>query len=371
MSADDKDFISKSPALQRVIDKDEEVWCCMCCKSEGRPLGNCLQKMSNGLTTNARVDMKSKHRKEWDAIEGKSTPTNKPGRVKKRNVDAATILSPNTGFWAKKQKPASTTPSKSKQAQQTVQTLQNLQFKFINNAGLPDRTVENQNLRNIIDYCIDNAKYLKGQSIHMSRRKHVTIQFSCFQDLIDTISSKVKHVREWYIKHTGSRQPFLVVGYDDVWDGKRKKINGLTIFFIDPETLDMHRIPVALTKVDSETALALSKTCLHGLDRVGIEFEDLFRSVNDNCTTAIKTGRLIVGGAMGETERNRVPGLKNGTCDMHTANLTSGLALSFVERRVAGKVVNYWSPFRDLYAQLKSRVKYLFDRKNKLRLQDY
>jgi hypothetical protein len=29
-----------------------------------------------------------------------------------------------------------------------------------------------------------------------------------------------------------------------------------------------------------------------GLDRMGVEMEDLYRSVNDNCTTAVKAGKL-------------------------------------------------------------------------------
>lgn len=93
------------------------------------------------------------------------------------------------------------------------------------------------------------------------------------------------------MKTTGSRQPFIVVGHDG-WDGKRKQINGLTIFFIDPEDMTILRIPIALAPIDGKTAIELSELCMMGLERAGIEFQALYKSVNDNCKAAVKTGRL-------------------------------------------------------------------------------
>ena len=77
-----------------------------------------------------------------------------------------------------------------------------------------------------------------------------------------------------------------------MWDGKRKKINGLTLFYNHPETLVIRRVPIALTPPTGGTAVELCHTCMCGLERVGAEFEDLFRSVNDNCGTAKRTGML-------------------------------------------------------------------------------
>ena len=61
---------------------------------------------------------------------------------------------------------------------------------------------------------------------------------------------------------------------------------------------------------------------------------------------------------------------EGGCCDMHTAALAAGLALSLVERKVKKRVVNYWEPFQDLYKQLKTAIKYVFDKENK-RFKDY
>jgi hypothetical protein len=55
----------------------------------------------------------------------------------------------------------------------------------------------------------------------------------------------------------------------------------------------------------------------------------------------------------------------DGCCEMHLGALAAGLALSFVERRQDGKVINYWAPFRDSYKILLSGLKYVFDKQNK------
>ena len=89
----------------------------------------------------------------------------------------------------------------------------------------------------------------------------------------------------------GKRQQFVCVA-TDVWDGKSRKINGITIFFVNPFTMSVVSIPIALTPPLWETALSLCKTCMLGLDQVGLEMQDMFRAVNDNCATAIKAGNL-------------------------------------------------------------------------------
>ena len=187
----------------------------------------------------------------------------------------------------KKKKILSLSPA----SQNAVDELQQLQFKFINNGGHADSVVTDPNFRNMIDFAILNAKDLKGSLTHMGRRKFVTIQCSSFNDFTSHVSSLVAKAREWYIKETGSAKPFITVAHD-VWDGKRKQINGLSIFFFDPETLIFYKIPVALTPPFGKTAIELCETCLAGLEPYNIRFCDLNKSVNDNCTTAVKAGRL-------------------------------------------------------------------------------
>ena len=86
-------------------------------------------------------------------------------------------------------------------------------------------------------------------------------------------------------------QQFLSVAHD-VWDGKRKQINRLTLFFTHPETLQVFRIPVVLTPPKGKSAMLLCQTNMMGLNRVGAIFEDLYRSINYNTTPAVATCRL-------------------------------------------------------------------------------
>ena len=88
-----------------------------------------------------------------------------------------------------------------------------------------------------------------------------------------------------------SRQRFISVAHD-VWDGKRKQMNGLMVFFTNPESFFIFCIPVALTPPSGKTVIELCKACMCGLDGVGIEDEDSFRSIGDNCSTVVKAGKL-------------------------------------------------------------------------------
>ena len=187
----------------------------------------------------------------------------------------------------KKARTSSLTPPQ----QYAVDGLQKREFKFINNGGHPDRVVTDPNFRDMIDFAINNAKDLKNSWRHMNVRKFTAIQFSTYEEFTEKVKKLVSNVREWYIKETLSAKPFLTVAHD-VWDGKRKQINGLSIFFIDPETLFLYKIPVALAPPLGKTALLLCETCLAGLEQYDIRFSDLNKSVNDNCTTAVKAGRL-------------------------------------------------------------------------------
>ena len=61
----------------------------------------------------------------------------------------------------------------------------------------------------------------------------------------------------------------------------------------------------------------------------------------------------------------RSPDIETGQCDMHLASLAFGLALSLVERRENGIVVNKWEPFLQLFKSVKAVAKYVCDKKNK------
>ena len=57
-----------------------------------------------------------------------------------------------------------------------------------------------------------------------------------------------------------------------------------------------------------------------------VKENDVFRSVNDNCSTMKRTGRLLLCDC-DEEEQEKMP---DGSCGMHFANLHSRLALSLL-----------------------------------------
>ena len=171
-----------------------------------------------------------------------------------------------------------------------VTELNILQARMISYANLPDRFIENKHYRRVVRYAIDNASSLKDYE-HMGKRKLHTIQAKTFDDFKLKVKTKVDEIRQYYIDLTGEQQPFIIVG-QGVWESKKKDINGLTIFFTDPRTMETFRIAVALTHAHSKTAIYLAEESLLGLERYDITMKDLRRPVNDNCNTAKKTGRL-------------------------------------------------------------------------------
>ena len=56
---------------------------------------------------------------------------------------------------------------------------------------------------------------------------------------------------------------------------------------------------------------------------------------------------------------------------MHLVALELGLALSLVERREGGRVINYWAGFRDLHKKVKDLATHIFGSKNKSVFEDY
>ena len=90
----------------------------------------------------------------------------------------------------------------------------------------------------MIDYAIEHAADLKGMK-YLGKRKFTSIQFSSFNEFVEIVTGIVDKARNWHLKETDSNQPFITVAHD-VCDGKKMQINGITMHFADPETLEVH-----------------------------------------------------------------------------------------------------------------------------------
>lgn len=361
----DEDFVNSSNALKKVKAGLHMV-CTLCMGDQSDPntrstLDSCLKKVRVGDASNGVTHLKKAHndpiKKAREASEQKdrdrmrkrknSVDGNVQNKTQKQ-VDLNSFLSPRSDTQAKKLK---------QHQKECSDELNSVIQEYVNNSGLPDSTVENPRFRKVVETAIRLAPDLKNHK-HMGRMRLVDIQKDKFDNFTEKVTNLISEVRDWYVEKLGHRVGFINVAHD-VWDGKRKKLNGLTIFFLHPVTMEIYRIPIGLAVPLGGTAVDLCDTSLIGLRRVGIEDEDLHRALNDNCAAAKKTGRLIL--HFGE-EEDEAP---NGACDMHLTDLFAGLALSLVERRVDGKVVNKWAPFLDLHQKAKKMAKYVCDKKNK------
>eukprot|EP00956_Cyclotella_meneghiniana_P032817 scaffold91636_cov36-Cyclotella_meneghiniana.AAC.3 len=361
------DLVNTSKAIKKAVCPDAK--CCTLCKDEGKSLEESVYIVKQGKPANANTHLKNKHAEYFAKKEQEEKE--KAEQKKKRKTSSPSSNDPPKKL---KQSPLSLVPKSNIRAGTKEERklagdqLEHKIVRFINNKALPDNVVECPFFRDLMDFTIQHA-HLLGDYKHMGTYRFVSIQCKNWIEFKEKVSTLIKQTRNHYIKATGRRQAFVCVSHD-VWEGKRKEINGLTIYFIEPVSATFYRIPIALTKPDGKKALELCATNMRGLERVGIEMLDLFKSANDGCTTAVKAGRLTVGGDR-ETMNRRASDVKDGCCDMHQGSLVMGHATTLTPRHSGGRVVNQFNAFHDLYKKTKNAVKHLCDRKNKSRFEKY
>jgi hypothetical protein len=78
-----------------------------------------------------------------------------------------------------------------------------LLFQFVNNAGLPDIMVKNEDLRELIDFLIKNGKHLTNYR-HLGRYKFASIRLGTFKEFVGFVSGLVSKIEKWYIENTVS-----------------------------------------------------------------------------------------------------------------------------------------------------------------------
>ena len=59
---------------------------------------------------------------------------------------------------------------------------------------------------------------------------HVAIEEGKFHTLIGKMTDLIDKIRKWYVDRTDKKVRVVTVSHD-VWDGNRKKINRLSLFF--------------------------------------------------------------------------------------------------------------------------------------------
>ena len=73
-------------------------------------------------------------------------------------------------------------------------------FVFTNNSNQVDSVVDRPDFREMIQFAIDNGKYLQGYK-HIGRQRIVTLQFSSFHDLLAKVKGLLASVRAWQVRN--------------------------------------------------------------------------------------------------------------------------------------------------------------------------
>ena len=94
--------------------------------------------------------------------------------------------------------------------------------------------------------------------------------------------------------NTGCSQKFISVG-QDIRDGKRHELLGISLMFIHPETFDFFKVSVGLVHITGKKAADIAHDSLNVLKMYSITQQDLFRPVNDTTALALLMGCLIAG----------------------------------------------------------------------------
>lgn len=212
------------------------------------------------------------------------------------------------------------------------------------------------------------GRYLRSiqdNELTFGRRRYLTIQAESFAEMVNTVTRVVARVRAYHTVKTGTKEgsPFIYVAHD-IWEGRRKCILGLSIFFVDPVEAMYVQIPLGFVVCKGKTAALICDQSLQLLGRYGISGQDLLQPINDTTNSALLAGRLIVGGGIdGKCE--------SGTCLMHRGSLAINHAGGFLTRSKSGAITDSFPQCSKFRRNVHDMVSYLMDRKAKDRWKRY
>ena len=150
----------------------------------------------------------------------------------------------------------------------------------------------------------------------------------------------------------------------DIWEKDGLNKLGASICFVDPISFVYHLVSVMLIDISQKDAESCSKKILQELNkRLGVEKEDVYRSVNDTTNSAMATGRKLVS----DTEE----GEKDAKCKMHVLDLIMEHALGQITRTKNYKVVDSFPECLEVITKAKKLVDWLYSKKNKARFKRF
>lgn len=241
-------------------------------------------------------------------------------------------------------------------------------FHFFSDANISPNSLLHESFSELLHYCVHSGKYLATASlddIKMGKYRYRSIQVEQFTEMVMTIREAVVRVREYHKITTGKpvAPPFIYIAHD-IWDGRRRCILGLSVFFSDPVYGSCLQIPLGFVVSKGKTATVVAEQSQSILQRYGIFVSDLLKPINDTTNSALAAGRLIVGGGIdGMTE--------SGSCDMHKGSLVVNHASGFLVRKKKKAVVDSFPECVDFRNKVRQMVQYVCDQKSKDRFKRY
>lgn len=200
--------------------------------------------------------------------------------------------------------------------------------RFLNDANVSQRAVESDSFTDLIAYAI-NCKPTTTMDVNslMMRYAMRNAQKTSFEKTFTTITRGLRSAANKYKELCGYQIPFLSICHD-TWCGKKKEILGVTLVYIDPNGGSLFKIPVGLVASEGKDAETTSKQTMTVLSLYGIEKSWMFKGVNDNTSSAVKTTKLLLSSD------------DEGYCVMHKAELCVKHALGVLKWKRRGDIVD-------------------------------
>jgi hypothetical protein len=143
-------------------------------------------------------------------------------------------------------------------------------YEFINDANIPSTIVTNKSFNDLLAHCIESAPVLrelqKKRQWSMGIHWFNTVQQASFHNMFQTIELLLDDAKRFYRGVTKHQVPFLYIGHD-IWDGKKKSILGLCLFFISPVLKELVTVPIGILRSRGKSAIEVSEQSVDALKR--------------------------------------------------------------------------------------------------------
>ena len=313
------------------------VLCKHCFYDDGTPLKQCLHKLHKGAVSNFQKHIHKCH-SNVKRLSLRKSCDETASRKKLKTLDSYVKVSRQED----KDKAI-------KKYQESLQT-------FINDSAVSKYNLEKPRFKAMMQNAYNLVHDHGGspEDLMMGVHRFTTLQDKSFTDQRTVIRTAIHSVQLWFQHHTPSAQKFISL-CQDLWDGKRRELLGISLMFIHPATMAFFKVSAGLVHSSGKKSDQICADTEAILSLYNISKRDLYRPVNDTTNAALKAGRLIVGCK------------DSGTCGMHKCELILKHATGQLVRKKNKEAVDPFPILENLRKKARKFASYLMDRKSKSR----